>query len=132
MSKIPRYVRLARTLGAWIRCVEKGNEQWTNAHQETIDDIVETAPSGSGIDNGTTFDTKRSTPEKLRFGMSFHHMNDVGMYDGWTNHEIVVKPSLQFGCVLRITGRDRNDIKDYLHEVYSTWLEEEVEEYENA
>ena len=46
----------------------------------------------------------------------FHHMNDGGFYDGWTEHSVVVTPSLVYGFDTRITGRDRNDIKNYIGE----------------
>jgi hypothetical protein len=45
-------------------------------------------------------------------------MTEGGMYDGWTEHTVVVTPSLAFGINIRITGRNRNDIKDYLHDVF--------------
>jgi hypothetical protein len=39
-----------------------------------------------------------------------------------------VRPSLEYGIDIRITGRDRNDIKDYLGEVFELWLNEEIDE----
>jgi hypothetical protein len=44
-------------------------------------------------------------------------MNDGGFYDGWTEHTVVVTPSFR-GINLRISGRDRNQIKEYLYETY--------------
>lgn len=58
--------------------------------------------------------------------VSHHHMNDVGFYTGWTHHKFVVKPSLQFGFELKVGGRNRNGIKDYLHDALTDWLYEEV------
>jgi len=55
-------------------------------------------------------------------------MNEHGFYDGWTEHRITVKPSLAFGFELTISGRDRNEIKDYLSDVFYLWLREETEE----
>jgi len=53
-------------------------------------------------------------------------MNENGYYDGWTDHVIHVTPSLTQGFSLRITGTNRNGIKDYLVDIYGTWLDEEV------
>ena len=55
-------------------------------------------------------------------------MNENGMYDGWSEHTITVHPSLQFGFRLTVSGRDRKEIKDYLHETFDFVLREEVEE----
>jgi hypothetical protein len=44
-------------------------------------------------------------------------MNEGGMYDAWTEHTIRVRPSLSSGFTLTISGRDRNEIKEYLHEL---------------
>lgn len=78
-------------------------------------------PSGSGIDNGTKFNVDHSTPEKFEFLADFHHMNEDGFYDGWTAHKITATPGFE-SINIRIRGRDRNSIKDHLHEVYYNWL----------
>lgn len=85
---------------------------------------MSTAPSGSGIDAGTKLDDS-STKDKLVFAFGYHHMDEHGYYDGWTEHTAVVKPSMCFGYDLRITGRDRNGIKEYLASVFDHWLNEE-------
>jgi hypothetical protein len=83
-------------------------------------------PSGSGVDNGTILDSDKSTAEKLVFSVDFHHMEGNGFYCGWTAHDVVVTPSLAHGFHLRITGRNTNDIKEYLYDVYYAALGEEV------
>jgi len=69
-----------------------------------------------------------STPEHLVFHCSYHHMNENGYYDGWTDHIVHVTPSLIHGFRLRITGTNRNGIKDYLVDIYRTWLNETIKE----
>ncbi len=121
--KTKLYAQLAMLICARLNCISKGNSEWEAKHEEQILSIVkDTAPSGSGIDCGTKINLDDSAPEKLVFDFSYHHMNDGGYYDGWTEHRLIVTPSLQFGCNLKITGKDRNDTKEYLHEVYSYWL----------
>jgi hypothetical protein len=102
------------------------HNEWFNRWEETIERETANLPSGSGIDSGVKFDFDASTPEKLVFLFGVHHMNESGMYDGWTDHSLIVTPSLQFGFHIRITGRDRNQVKDYLYETFQYALNEEV------
>lgn len=120
MKKV--YQRIAELLQAIENCEQSGNTEWKGKHEDILAYVMEFAPSGSGIDNGTKLGDD-SKPERLVFRCSYHHMNDAGMYDGWTDHSIIVTPSLVFGFNVRITGKDRNGIKDYLGEVYRSWLD---------
>lgn len=109
---------------AWNTCLERPPliPDWTQKHHDLVDQICDDIlPRGSGIDCGTKFDWVNSKlkPEKLIFNLSFHHMNDVGMYDGWTEHNLIVTPSFFGGFDMRFTGPNRNDIKEYLYDVYS-------------
>jgi hypothetical protein len=103
------------------------NQEWFDRWEKIIEDETGNLPSGSGIDSAPKFDFDASTPEKLVFDFGYHHMNDGGYYDGWTDHQLIVTPSLQFGFHLRITGKDRNQVKDYLYETFQSALSEEVE-----
>jgi len=122
----PLYQELAQLVAARQRCLADANP-WAEKHEARIISLVsEYMPSGSGFDSGTTLDLAASTGNKLAFDTYYHHMNDVGFYDGWTEHTVIVKPDLQFGFALRITGRDRNDIKDYIAEAFEYALRTEV------
>jgi hypothetical protein len=55
-------------------------------------------------------------------------MNETGFYDGWTDHTIKVRASLIHGVRLSISGRDRNDLKDHLHELFESALSAEYKE----
>ena len=101
---------------------------WSGRWAERIQYLCEHfMPSGSGIDNGTVLDLAHSHGDRLVFVAPFHHMNDTGMYDGWTDHVITVIPALQGQFHLRISGRDRNQIKEYLHETYDWALRTRLE-----
>lgn len=119
-----RYQILAQQL-KWLRDT---NEHYKDVAQERIDFIMESAPSGSGIDTGTKISYEASKDGKIVFDFSFHHMNENGFYDGWTEHTLIVKPSLEYGMDILIRGRDRNGIKEYLYDMYGHWLQEEVDE----
>lgn len=122
----PLYQAIASLVSARLNCIKSGNVEWKSRHHDAIEQLVEFLPSGSGIDNGTKIDLDASTPEKLVFTFGFHHMNDAGMYDGWTEHILTVRPSLQFDIATTISGRNRNDIKDYLYETYGYALTQDV------
>ena len=101
-------------------------EEWADIMEEKIENIMKGAPSGSGIDSGTTFLPEKSNREKLVFAADYHHMNENGFYDGWTEHLIIVTCDL-LGLNIRVTGRNRNDIKDYLSDVYYHWIMQDVD-----
>lgn len=91
--------------------------------QENIEKLVkEHMPSGSGFNAGTEILYEyRDRPLKgdmLVFKTSFHHMNDGGYYDGWTEHKVIIEPCLMFDFKLKVTGRDRDQIKDYIGDVF--------------
>lgn len=130
-APVPLYVALARAIGAHKRCKESGRLEWEARHAARVALLARNhLPSGSGLDLTPAVDVERSTEERIVITRAdFHHMNDGGFYDGWTSHEITVRPSLAFGFQLSITGRNRNEIKDYLHETFGAALGALVEEY---
>lgn len=119
------YSELASTLDALKRCRETPDNPWIDKHGDYLDALVNLLPSGSGIDNGTRLDNEASHAEKLVFTFGFHHMNDGGYYDGWSDHVLTVTPSF-CGINLRISGRNRDEIKDYLHDTYYQALTRDV------
>lgn len=109
---------IASTLQAMRNCEKSGNAEWLVKHRERLEQIQRNdLPSGSGLDSGTTIDLDKSTSTKIVLHTSFHHMNDAGMYDGWTEHTLTITPAFG-GIDIKIGGRDRNGIKEYLHEVF--------------
>ena len=106
-------------------------QSWIDGAEQRIKTIMDSAPHGSGIDCCVQLDDS-STPNHLVFALSFHHMNDGGMYDGWSKHSVVITPDLISGYNICITGRDRNQIKEYLYDVMSGWLDTAAPEYVTA
>lgn len=101
---------------------------WEQIWENRIDAAVyERMPAGSGFDSGTKLDHDASTGEKLVFTTEFHHMNEGGFYDGWTSHKITVRPSLVHGFTLSVSGRNRNDIKPYIAEMFDHALSREFD-----
>jgi len=127
MTRKPLYQQIASVVNARLNCEKADNTEWYEKHTKTLNDLKDMLPRGSGIDGENEIDLVQSTGEKLVIHTSFHHMNDVGMYDGWTDHTIRVYPSLIHGIRLTISGRNRRDIKDYLYYVFDYALRREEE-----
>lgn len=129
MNNNQLYCELASLCQARQNCVEKNNDEWERRHAARIESLVKSCmPSGSGFDSGTKIDLVLSDGERLVFDTSFHHMNDNGMYDGWTDHRVIVSASLLHGFRLSISGRNRNEIKEYIHEMFEIALSQPVTE----
>jgi len=129
MNPKPLYQQIVSSVVAYGNCLARDNKEWELKHRETVETLVSNfMPAGSGFDSGTKLDWDATlrNPAKLVFTTSFHHMNENGMYDGWTEHTVTVSASLLFDFDLRISGRNRNDIKGYMHEVFDSALREPI------
>src|SRR5580765_24295 len=90
------FKHIASATQARLNCIAEENRtgkphEWTARHESTIEDLVKDfLPHGSGIDSGVKFDFDKSNGEKLIFYFGFHHMNEDGYYDGWTEHALTV------------------------------------------
>ena len=110
---------LATQIQARANCAQSGNVEWYGRWTRAIAHIEKNyLPSGSGIDRGTRVDFDKSTADRIVLVFEFHHMNENGMYDGWTEHTATITPGFN-GIHIAIGGRNRNGIKDYLHGVLS-------------
>lgn len=122
------YRQLASLVQARKNCADGTNPEWFERHGENATKLTDDhMPHGSGFDSGTKLDLDASSGERLVFHTEYHHMNEVGFYDGWTEHSVIVTPSLQFGFTMRITGRNRNDIKEYMYDVFWECLNTDIE-----
>lgn len=121
---------LARCIASRVESAQfatkQGNEEnharfWLEIAQLETDFL----PSGNGFDNGTSLDREKSTPTKLIFHTSFHHMDEFGGYAGWTDHTVTVLPTFD-GFDIRVSGRNRNEIKDYIADVFHECLSQTI------
>jgi hypothetical protein len=126
--KQPLVRHIASRILAIENCSRDGNLVWKSKHRDALAWFAkEYLPHGSGVDSGTTIDVDRSTPNRLVLLTSFHHM-DEGSYTNWTDHEVIVTPSLALDFNLRVTGKDQNGIKDYLDSLFRECLAATVED----
>jgi hypothetical protein len=112
-------VLIASALGALANCEKSGNgfaQTWRGRLSDIERGLL---PSGSGFDGGTLIEPTRDGFELVT---SFHHMDDSGFYDGWTDHRIRVRASFD-GFALSISGRARNGIKEYIADTFAAALD---------
>lgn len=119
------YSQIARTQTAINNCIKAGNLEWQYLHEEALEELMKGTPSGSGFDSGTKL--CMASDKAIIFETSFHHMNQDGYYEGWTDHKITVLPNLFSGIELKISGKNKNDIKSYIADVFIEWLTQTVE-----
>lgn len=94
-------------------CVTSGNTEWEVRWRARLDKLVDHVPTWSGMPLRLSgIEIKQ---DAIRYEVSYHHMNQTGHYDGWTEHTVTVRPAFG-GVVVRISNRDRNGVKDDIHE----------------
>ena len=123
----PRYLHIASALAAKANCERHDNGTWLEIWDEVIRQISDSAPKGSGFDCGSEILILKSDQSTLRFYTQYHHMDDNGFYCGWSSHHINVKPAFIGGFDMVVHGQDRNQIKDYIAEVFHHWLSEPID-----
>jgi len=99
--------------------------------EERIEQLEKELPSGSGIDSGCRILIPESGEKRVVISFSYHHMKD-GYYTGWTNHKLIVTPNLVNDYDMRITGKDRDFLKDYLYDTFGHILDQPAPEFTNA
>lgn len=132
MTNFKVYQKLAFSIAAYNSFPKDSQSEWKEKHLDTIYSIEESLPHGSGINKGTkVMILPESKGEKITLYVEFHHMDENGFYCGWTEHNVIVTPSFS-GFNIRITGRNFNQIKDYLSDVYHDALNEVFQEVETV
>jgi hypothetical protein len=116
MRELTVAAHISSLLQAIENCRASKNQEWELRHAARIKAIIAGfLPSGNGWDLGTTLDPG-ATPQKLMFDGAYHHVDsDSGMYDGWTDHTITVRPTFD-GVDVSVGGRDRNGVKGFISE----------------
>jgi hypothetical protein len=104
------YSKLAQA----IQWYKDTNEEYKGIAEDKIKELEERLPYGSGFDAGSSVDMKKSTGQKIVIDTAFHHLDENGYYDGWTEHKVIITPCLMYGYKIKVTGRNRNQIKEYI------------------
>lgn len=130
ITTTPLYQAIASLRATIERCKATNPQHpFLPTHEKRLEKLLQLLPSGSGLDRGVQLIDDECKSNRLVFQADYHHMNENGFYDGWTEHRIVVTPSLEYGAVIRITGRDRRDVKQSLHELFHQAMFQQVNPY---
>ena len=101
-----------------INAIKHCKPAYQDLANSTIDEMDSLLPHGSGIDGICEIDRNNSTIDKIIVNLEYHHLNDAGYYEGWTSHQVILTPSFIGGFDLKVTGKDKNGIKDYLSNLF--------------
>ena len=126
-KQVPLYEALSIAIQARTNSQASGNTEWFAKWTARIKELADLLPLPMMC--GAHLDVEASHAEKIVIQTSHHHMDENGFWDGWTEHTIVATPSFWNHVNLRISGHDRNDIKEDLHETFHSALTELVNEY---
>ncbi len=129
-----RLEKLARIMAtaydALTRCrSDSANESqaaWESRWESVLNRAAEMLPRGGGFDVYPTLDTDSEYKGRLVFRGSYHKMNDAGMYDGWADYAITVRPCLVHGFTVSVRGGGR-DLGDYIAESFHAALSAEYD-----
>lgn len=111
---------IASLIAARVNCLKYGSAEWHRHHGQKLARIIrDYLPSGGGFDCGTTLlEEECRGGERLVFSTEFHHMDEHGGYDRWTQHKVTVYPSLIYGLDIRVSGKDRNNVKECISQCF--------------
>lgn len=118
--------RIASEVERSIRCADSSPDNARDAADSADEFVREFLPRGAGFDNGTAIDWERSKPNRIVFETAFHHMDEFGGYDGWTDHRVTIVPDFVHDYDMKINGRDRNEIKDYIADTFRSCLDDRI------
>lgn len=126
MNNTTLLTELSQTNQAIENCKRTNNTEWQKKHTAKLAKLLQLLPSGAGIDSGTKLVS--ITASKAVFLLKYHHMNETGCYTHWTEHKVIFTASFT-GVGIAVTGRNDNDIKDYLTDTFLHYLTQPVPDH---
>jgi len=99
-------------------------KNWAKRSKE-LSLLQELLPNGNGIrgQEGLAVILLESTEKRIVIGTIYWHPKD--RY-GWTAHQVVITPSFEGEINIRITGKNENNVKKYLHDIFREALMNEI------
>lgn len=119
--------RIYRVLQARENCKKDATKlDWFNNHDFTLYQIERNyLPHGSGINSGCTIE-REFKKDCVILHVPYHNMDENGYYCGWSDFKIVCKPEFD-GISLKIIGKDKYFVKDYLYDLFNNCLTEMID-----
>lgn len=127
-----RLAQLSANLVAYKNCLADNDKKvhkqtgqlWQDRHWESIEKMLEVLPHGSGFDTGFKLNVDESSQHKIVFDFTYTHYTEGGYNDGHTEHQAIFTPAFNnSGYNLRITGIDKNGIKEYVMDTLYDYVE---------
>jgi len=91
--------------------------------ESAIEAYSQLLPHGSGFDGECYIDVDKSKENRIVIFFEYHHLNGNGYYDGWTEHKLILTPDFRYGFKMRITGPNKNQVKDYFYDMFGCMFE---------
>ena len=89
--------------------------------------LQELLPNGNGIrgQEGLAEILPESTKKRIVIYTTYWHPNDSYETSRWTAHQVIITPSFEREINIRITGKNKDNVKDYLHDIFREALMKE-------
>ena len=110
------YKEIARVLGQKNKSL--------NVIEKELTLFKEVLPNGNGIEAGCVISLK-STKKRIVIDTLYWHTNDSDETSRWTAHQVIITPSFEREINIRITGKNKDNVKDYLHDIFREALMKE-------
>lgn len=88
-------------------------------------------PIGNGVETGCVILLK-STEKRIEVDTAYWHPNYSYETSRWTEHQVVITPSFEGEINIRITGKNENNVKDYLYDIFHEALMKEYAVFRNG
>lgn len=98
---------------------------------QEFDKLQKLLPIGNGIEAKSVILLK-STEKRIVIDTAYWHPNVSYETSRWTDHQIVITPSFEGEINIRVTGKNLNNIKEYLNEVFREALMKEYEVFKKG
>ncbi len=118
--------RIYRTLQVMDNCQKSNNTDWQKNHSYYLDELEKNyLPHGSGIDSGCIIN-RTFKKDTVIINVPYHLMDENGYYCGWQTYRLIIKPKFD-SLSIKIQGKDKYLLKDYLYDLFDHVLNEELE-----
>ena len=121
-------MKLYESLARAIQFKQNCNESYKDDAEKELKKLIDELPHGSGINYDYHIDESSIPNRKIEFSNIFDVMDENGMYATRISFRVVIIANLMYGFDIAVLGRfgKYQDIREYLLELYSDSLAEEV------
>lgn len=121
------------------------NHPWIEKWEAELEQLENMLPHGSGLDGVVEIDRSATSSDKITIVFDYHHMDEFGGYQGWSEWRLVVSADLlgltyDLECVedceyrtsdgdeeWTYTASEDDSLMDYFVETFDIALQREVE-----